>query len=78
MMLVFLIIHFTLLVAAIAAVVFGLWSIALIDLLAYFCVAIGLWALRPEKRATLTYEEIVARNAQPLPLKESVLEVIAA
>ena len=68
MMLVFLLIHFLLLAAAVAAAVFGLWVVALTDLLAYFAVAGGLWACRTKRYVSLEYSELKERQRNDLPV----------
>ena len=68
MMLVFLLIHFLLLAAAVAAAVFGLWGIALIDLAACLAVAAGLKAAGRDRYVTMRYSEIARRmDYEPLP-----------
>ena len=66
MLFLILILHVLLLVTAMAAAVFGLWAIALTDLLAYFAVAGGLWACRPKKYVSLEYSELKERQRNDL------------
>ena len=68
MLFLILILHVLLLVAAMAAAVFGLWAIALTDLLAYFAVAGGLWVCRPKKYVSLEYSELKERQRNDLPV----------
>lgn len=58
----FCLVDFLLLIVGVVAAVVGLWSVAIVDALACFAVALGLRACRAEKRAVLTYGEIVARQ----------------
>ena len=68
MLFLILILHVLLLVTAMAAAVFGLWAIALTDLLAYFAVAGGLWVCRPKKYVSLEYSELKERQRNDLPV----------
>ena len=68
MLFLILILHVLLLVTAMAAAVFGLWAIALTDLLAYFAVAGGLWVCRPKKYVSLEYSELKERQKNDLPV----------
>ena len=68
MLFLILILHVLLLVAAMAAAVFGLWAVALTDLLAYFAVAGGLWACRPKRYVSLEYSELKERERNDLPV----------
>jgi len=63
MVLFFCFLHVCLLAAGIGAAVAGLWAIAVVVFLAYICVAVALRACVPQQRATLTYREIVDRQA---------------
>lgn len=66
MLFLILILHVLLLVAAMAAAVFGLWAVTLTDLLAYFVVAGGLWVCRPKKYVSLEYSELKERQKNDL------------
>ena len=66
MLFLILILHVLLLVAAMAAAVFGLWAVALTDLLAYFAVAGGLWACRTKRYVSLEYSELKERHRNDL------------
>ena len=68
MLFLILVLHVLLLVAAMAAAVFGLWAVALTDLLAYFAVAGGLWACRQKKYVSLEYSELKERERNDLPV----------
>ena len=62
MLFVFLTIHMGLIVAAIVAAFYGLWSIALVDFAAFLVVLAGIIVCIPKKRATVSYEEIIKRQ----------------
>lgn len=68
MLFLILILHILLLVAAMAAAVFGMWVVALTDLLAYFAVAGGLWACRTKRYVSLEYSELKERQRNDLPV----------
>ena len=55
----------------VAAIVVGLWAIALVDALVVLIVAVGLRVAFPARRAVLTYKEIMERQAR------TVLEAVA-
>ena len=68
MLFLILVLHVLLLVAAMAAAVFGLWAVALTDLMAYFAVAGGLWACRAKKYVSLEYSELKERQRNTMPV----------
>ena len=53
----------------VAAVVVGLWAIALVDALVVLIVAVGLRVAFPARRAVLTYREIMERQGRPVPME---------
>ena len=68
MLFLILILHVLLLVTAMAAAVFGLWAVALTDLLAYFAVAGGLWVCGTKRYVSLEYSELKERQKNDLPV----------
>lgn len=69
--LVFGLLHLGVLVIGVAAAAVGLWVIAIVDAAAYIAVCMGLRALAPERRPVLTYQEIIVKQRETLPLAVS-------
>ena len=68
-MLIFGILLLGMLVAAIGAVVVGLWPIAAVDMVVVLIVAGGLRVAFPARRAVLTYREILERQGRAVPVE---------
>ena len=68
-MVLFFILDVGILAVAIGAAVVGLWEIALVDVIVYITVALGLRACAvPARRPSVSYSEIKARQEALLPV----------